>query len=543
MPLLRSGNCRVAASSLLAVLVFAGSLLASGQTAVTTYHYDNNRTGWNQNESVLTPANVKSKTFGRLETVKLDDQVDAQPLVVPGVLITAGPYQGTHDVVYVATENNTVYAVDVHTGTVLLKPSFGKPVPYPLGCTNNGPNVGINSTPVIDLSSNTLYVMIYTQDPSGPAYRLHALDLGSLADKVTPEVVTASHTLNNGTTFTFNAKYQRQRPALLLANGSIYAGFGSFCDFGANLSRGWLLGWTAGSLTPFPSNEILDQQATDRDSFFLSSIWMSGYGPATDDTGNIVFVTGNSDPGTYDGITNIQESVVKMSPTLTTVLDVFTPNNQVSLDQGDVDFGSGGALMLPDQPGSIPHLAVAAGKAGTMFLMNEDNLGGYSPVKNNVLGSYSVGGCWCGQSYYVDPTDGLGRVVSSGGTLVEVWSVQTSPQVSLKLQNSSNPIVGGQDPGFFTSISSNGNANPIIWALARPAYTKAAPLRLLALNPDAGKVPIKQLFAVTAGAWPNLGGNANLVPVVANGQVFVASNKQLRIFGLRPQKATNWAKK
>lgn len=131
----------MAASSLLAVLVFAGSLLASGQTAVTTYHYDDNRTGWNQNESVLTPANVKSKTFGHLETVKLDDQVDAQPLVVPGVLITAGPYQGTHDVVYVVTENNTVYAVDVQTGTVLLKPNFGKPEPSPLGCTNNGPNV------------------------------------------------------------------------------------------------------------------------------------------------------------------------------------------------------------------------------------------------------------------------------------------------------------------------------------------------------------------------------------------------------------------
>ena len=150
---------------------------------------------------------------------------------------------------------------------------------------------------MIDLSSNTLYVMIYTQDPSGPAYRLHALDLGSLTDKVTPQVVTASHTLTDGTTFKFNATYQRQRPALLLANGSIYAGFGSFCDFAANLSRGWLLGWTAGSLTPFPSNQLLDQQATDPDTFFLSSIWMSGYGLATDDAGNILFVTGNSDPG------------------------------------------------------------------------------------------------------------------------------------------------------------------------------------------------------------------------------------------------------
>ncbi len=265
MPGLRNGNYRIGGTAILAVLVFisASTLLAGGQTAVTTYHYDNYRTGWNQSETVLTPASV-GNLFGLLRTVALDDQVDAQPLVVPGVQITAGAYPGTHDVVYVATENNTVYAIDVHTGTVLLNPNFGTPVSYPLGCTNNGPNVGINSTPVIDPSSNTLYVMIYTQDPSGPAYRLHALDLGSLTDNVTPQVVTASHALTNGTTFNFNATYQRQRPALLLANGSIYAGFGSFCDLAPNLSRGWLLGWTAGSLTPFPSNQLNDQQATDK---------------------------------------------------------------------------------------------------------------------------------------------------------------------------------------------------------------------------------------------------------------------------------------
>src|ERR1035438_2630390 len=336
MPRTRPMQCSLGFAAI-AILIFIVSIasapLAVGQTAVTTYHYDNYRTGWNQAESVLTPANVVKGKFGLLHSVPLDDQVDAQPLVVPGVIITAGSFQGAHDVAYVATEGNTVYAIDVHSGTALLNPNFGPAVSYPLGCGNNGPRVGINSTPVIDSNSNTLYVMIYTQDKSGPAYRLHALDLGSLTDKIAPQVVTASHTLSNGTTFNFNARYQRQRPGLLLANGSIYAGFGSFCDFAGNLSRGWLLGWTAGTLTPFPSNQLLDQQATDQDSFFLSSIWMSGYGLATDDAGNILFVTGNSDPNTYDGITNIQESVVKISPTLTTVLDVFTPMNQVGLDQ------------------------------------------------------------------------------------------------------------------------------------------------------------------------------------------------------------------
>jgi hypothetical protein len=530
-------------SAAIALLTFisVNPVPATGQTAVTTYHYDNYRTGWNQNESVLTPANVVKGKFGLLHTVPLDDQVDAQPLVVPGVTITAGSYQGLHDVAYVATEGNTIYAVDVNTGTVLLSPNFGRAVSYPLGCGNNGPRVGINSTPVIDPNSNTLYVMVYTQDKSGPAYRLHALDLGSLTDKIAPQLVAASHPLTDGTTFNFNATYQRQRPGLLLANGSIYAGFGSFCDFAANLSRGWLLGWTAGSLTPFPSNQIFDQQAMSPNSFFLSSIWMSGYGLAADDEGNILFVTGNSDYSgtTYDGVTNIQESVVKVSSTISTVVDLFTPDNQASLDQSDADFGSGGVLVLPDQPGSIRHMAVAAGKDGNMYLMNEDNLGGYSPSKNNVLGTYNVGGCWCGQSYYVDPTDGVGRVVSSGGSNVQVWKIQTSPKVALTRLEFSANIGGQQDPGFFTTISSNGTANPIIWALNRPLATAKAPLDLFAFNPDGGKNKntIKQLFKTKAGYWPNLGGNSNLVPVVANGQVFIASNKVLQIFGLISGKA------
>ncbi len=537
-------TCLLAAAIAILIFLGASALVAAAQTSVTTYHNDNFRTGWNPNESTLTTANVKRATFGLQHTVALDDQVDAQPLVVPGVMITAGQFQGTvHDVAYVVTENNTVYAIDVHTGTVLLNPNFGAPVTRPLGCGNNGPHVGITSTPVIDLGSNTLYAMVYNQDQSVQNYRLHALDLGSLTDKVSPQVVTASHTLTDGSTFTFNAKYQRQRPGLLLANGSIYAGFGSFCDFSGNLSRGWLLGWTAGTLAPFPSNQVLDIQATDSNSFFLSSIWMSGYGLAADDSGNLLFVTGNSDAGTYDGVTNIQESVVKISPTLTTVLDVFTPSNQVSLDQGDVDFGSGGVLFLPDQPGSTPHMAVAAGKDGNMYFMNEDNLGGYSPNKNNVLGTYSVGGCWCGQSYYRDAS-GTGRVVSSGGNNVRVWQVQTSPNPALSLLKTSAYIMSLQDPGIFTSISSNGTSNPVIWAVSRPQSYGKYPLFLYAFDPAAGKSStLKRLYRVKAGFWPNTGGNSNLVPVVANGQVFVASNKVLDIFGLLGNSKTQAKKK
>ncbi len=504
------------------------------QTAVTTYHYDNNRTGWNQTETALTPATVGSSSFGLLKTVTLNDQVDAQPLFVPGVQITAGNYQGTHDVVYVATESNTVYAIDAESGTVLLSPKFGPPVVSPLGCGNNAPNVGITSTPVIDLSSNTLYVMVYNQTSSGPAYYLRALALGSLTDKVKPQLVTAAHTLSNGSVFNFNATYQRQRPGLLLSGGVIYAGFGSFCDLGTNLSRGWLLGWSAGTLAPLPTNQLTNQLASSPDTFFLSSIWMAGYAPATDDSGNILFVTGNSDysGNTYNGVTNIQESAVKVTSTLSTVLDLFTPSNQASLDEEDGDFGSGGILVLPDQPGATPHLAVAAGKDGQMYLMNEDSLGGYSTTKNNVLGTYSIGDCWCGQSYYENPSDGTGRVVSSGGNNIMLWKVVTSPTVKLTKVAQVAIGAGVQDPGFFTTISSNGKSTPIVWALSRPQNSNQAPLYLYAFNPQVGGGTLKQLFQATAGTWPNLGGDSNLVPVVANGEVFVASYKQLSIFGL-----------
>jgi hypothetical protein len=515
-------------------ILLAGASLSFAQFAVPTYHYNNSRTGWNSSETILTPANVNSTTFGVLKTVALDDQVDGQPLVVPSVKITAGTHQGVHSVVYVATEGNTVYAIDANTGTILLSPNFGKPVSMPLGCNNNGPNVGINSTPAIDPAESVLYVIVYTQTASGPTYFIHALDLGSLTDKVAPRQITGSHALADGSVYTFNATVQRQRPGLLVANGNVYAGFGSFCDFATNLSRGWLLGWQTGTLTPLASNQLNDTQPTSPDSFFLSSIWMSGYGLAADHAGNVLFVTGNSDFSgtTYDGVTNIQESVVKVSPTLATVLDLFTPSNQPSLDETDGDFGSGGVMLLPDQPGSVAHMAVAAGKDGNMYLMNENDLGGHSTTTNHVLAAVQIGACWCGPSYFVDPKDGLARVVSSGGAVVRVWKLTTSPSPSLSLVSSSPKISGGQFPGFFTSVSSNGTSNPIVWALSHPTAASQSPIFLYAFDPESGGTIMNQLLKVQAGNWPNTGGNSNLVPVVANGKVFVASHEQLQIFGL-----------
>ena len=520
---------------LLLVLACASPVIA--QTSVLTYHNDNYRTGWNSHETALIPANVNASQFGLLAAVQVDDQVDAEPLLVPGVNITVGAHPGVHDTVYIVTGNDTVYAIDANSGTILLRNHLGSPVPTPLGCTNNGPNVGITGTPVIDLTQNSIYLIAYTLSGSTPTYTLHALDLGSLSDKIPPQVVAGSHVLSDGSTFSFNATYQRQRPSLLEANGNVYAGFGSFCDYYPDLTRGWVLGWNATTLAPLTANELTDTQVGDSDDYFLSSIWMSGWGLAADDSGNVVFVTGNSDyAGTsYDGITDVQESVVKVSPDLSTLVDIFTPDDQVNLDENDTDFGSGGAMILPDQPNTIPHLAVAAGKDGNMYFMNEDDLGGYSPATNNVLGTYQIGKCFCGASYFVDPHDGLARVVSSGSSTLEVWKLVTSPKTRLAAVSHA-PLSSGQRGGFFTSISSNGNSNPIIWALARPTSRTNPVPTLYALNPDSGGSIMTTLYRGSAGSWPNWGSGFNQVPMVANGKVYVATNKQLRIFGLKSGK-------
>ena len=532
MPSLHRFGSAVAVASV-SVLFFCASV--SAQTGVTTYHNDNNRTGWNSNETILTPANVNASHFGLLTTVPVDDQVDAQPLFVAGVNITAGSFQGKHNVVYIVTGNDTVYAIDASVGTVLLSNHLGTPVRLPLGCNNNGPNVGITATPVIDIARNNLYLIAYIQGTSGPTYQVHALDLGNLTDKLTPMTVSASHTLTNGTSYVFNASVQRQRPALLEANGNIYAGFGSFCDEAGSTSRGWLLGWDARTLTPLATNQLFDTQASDVDSFYLSSIWMSGYGPAADDSGNVLFVTANSDPSgtTYDGITNIQESVVKVTPDLTTVLDLFTPSNWSNLDQHDLDFGSGGVLVLPDQPGSIPHLSVAAGKQGNLFLMNEDDLGGYSSTTNNVLATKFISPCFCGESYFA--YKGIGFILSSGGSSLKLFEVVTSPSATLN-PISSATISTGQNGGFFTSVSSNKNANYLIWALSRPLSKSAPAMTLYAFAPTPqGKLNL--IYSGVAGQWPNFTGDSNQVPTIANGKVYIASNQQLQIFGLLSTKA------
>ncbi len=514
------------------LITIASWLAADGACAepvtVATYHYNPERTGWNNQETVLS-AKAFPSNFGVLATVALDDQVDAQPLLVPAQSIAGG----VHDVLYVVTENNTVYGLDAHTGAVLVSRNLGPPVPTPLGCGNNGPNVGITSTPVIDLDGHHIIVMAYVNGTPSQ-YQLHAMDLVTLADDLAPVTVAASHTLTDGTTFTFDATYQRQRPALLLQGGRIYAGFGSFCDFEANHSRGWVLGWHADNLKPLPNSELNDTQASSPTDFFLSSVWMSGFGLATNGR-TIFFSTGNSDCNfyvspefcppqtTYDGVTNVQESVIGLMPNLAQRTGVFTPSNVYQMDIDDADLGAAGVLLLPAQP-SGDELAAIVSKDGRLFLLDQNALGTQLDLRQ--LGS----GCWCGASYYRG-ADGIGRVVTAAGSL-QTWQVSTSPVPHWVAESTTTTIPSSvQDPGFFTVVSSNARkaGTAIIWAVGRPTSTTGLMLYAFSATPVNGSLPL--LYAAPAGQWPNLGGNANIVPLVANGLVYVGAYQTLTIFG------------
>ncbi|MGA7534890.1 MAG: hypothetical protein WBW27_23720, partial [Pseudolabrys sp.] len=495
--------------------------LVAQKLAVTTYHYDNQRTGWNQQETTLTPANVGPTSFGVLAQVVLDAQVDAQPLLVPGQPITAGPTPGTYQVVYVATEGNTIYGIRASDGTVLLQRNLGTTVRTgPCNSSVDPPVNGIKGTPVIDVAANALYVIANTLISGNQTYQLFALNLNDLTDKIPPVTIAASHTLSDGTTYNFNAQYQQQRPGLLLASGNIYAGFGSFCDAFVGQTRGWLLGWQASTLAPLAANRLTDTLAqTSTNNFFLSSIWMSGYGIAAAPNGNLFFATGNSGPLTYDGVRNIQESVVKVDPTLVNLLDIFTPFNVNDLDNKDHDLGAGGVLVVPAQPGPIPNLAVAAGKVGPMFLLNRANLGGFTPGgPDNVLDEKTIGDCWCGPSYFMGP-DGVGRIVSSGGvegvnTQITVWKIQTSPVALVEEGAAILPLLGFagvQDAGTFTTVSSNGTkaGTAIIWATGRPTNSKTFAIHLYAYAAAPSSGALTLLYSSRAGSWPNAGFNAN----------------------------------
>jgi outer membrane protein assembly factor BamB len=501
---------------------------------VVTYHYDNLRTGWNSSEETLTPQAVRSSQFKLLKTVALDDLVHAQPLYLTNAHIKGA---GVHDVVYVATESNTLYAIDAENGQVLRKHNFGPSVPYtalPNQCTNNGPNLGITSTPAYLPFKGRMYLMTYTYPNFQPTYQIHQVDPATLEDTIKPVTVTASAKLSDGTTYRFDPTVSRQRPALLVSGDSVYAGFGSFCDAATDRSRGWMLGFSIDDLKPAPGNELTNARAHTPNNFFLTAVWMSGAGPAASLDGHVYFVTGNSDysGGTFKRPVNINESVVQQSDDLLEVTGLFTPHGPdigvSALDKVDEDFGSGGVMLLPAQTGQPSNLAVALGKAGKMYLLNADDLDNHAHGNAKAYDVVNGGSCWCAESYF-EAADGIGRIVSSGDNVIRVWKVKTGATPKLQKEvESTTEIQNGQDPGVFTAVSSNNHKDAVIWATGRPVEFDQGVFQLYAFDATTGKT----LFKGDAGKWPFPENNATIMPMAANGHVYVASYKTLSIFGL-----------
>jgi hypothetical protein len=348
------------------------------QQSVLTFHNDNARTGQNTNETILTPVNVNPRTFNLLFSCPVDGGIFAQPLYVPAVSITN---KGTHDVVFVATENDSVLAFDADTnGPPLWQTSFINPpagvtiVPAAdVGLASSAQNYGITGTPVIDPVSMTLYVEARTKEVSGSStnyvHRLHALDLGSGTEKfggpvIIHPVVTGSGQDNDGAGHVpFNGLRENNRSGLLLANGVVYVPYASLGDI--QPYHGWLLGFDAHTLEP---RGVFN--STPNGS--LGGFWEGGNGPATDDAGNLYIVSGN---GTFDATTNgdFSDTYLKLSPIGTNLVlaDYFTPYNEHYLSTNDLDVGGGGLVVLPDSVGSPPHphLAVGAGKDGFISLI------------------------------------------------------------------------------------------------------------------------------------------------------------------------------
>ncbi len=531
--------------SVIFVLLTISILMAWPAAAqdVLTYHVDNYRTGWFSSETQLTVANVTPSSFGLLYTVPLDARVDAEPLVVTGQLIQG---QGTHDVVYVATEADSLYAIDADNGSILWHSHFGIPVPdqYKSGDDNVFPFMGIVGTPVIDRNAGVIYFVSDSIGGAADVFQLHAVSLSTGRDTINPVAIQFSERLFDGTLWTFNPKYHLQRAALLEANSSIYVAFGSNGDINPDQSRGSMVRFDGTTLTSQISNKV----RTPSPAFYLSSIWQSGYGPAADQNGDIFFSTGNSDPRrpTYSQLFNHPDSIMRFSGDLSTLKDSFTTYNYFRLDQGDVDVGSGGTLVLPDQAGSIPHLAVAGGKDGRAFLVNRDNMGGYTAGgPDNIVQTISMGSCWCGPAYFVG-ADGVSRILTGGGNGVTSWTLQTSPSVRLIQEGSTgSAVVSGlpDDGGVIPVVSSNGTTpgTGIVWFVQKPASSSdqnpGPPVTLMAYSASNLQ---QQLVSITAGTWTHaVDSNANIVPTVSNGKVYVASNQQLRIFGLLGQPRVN----
>jgi hypothetical protein len=507
----------------------AGIARAYGGTPidVTTYHYDNSRTGWNPTETDLTPATVASPKFGLLTTLAVDGNVLAQPLLVSGFVMPGG---AVHDILIVATGHDSVYAYDAQTYALLWKVSLGKAQnSNDVGCGDVVPEYGVSSTPVIVRSSAgtaTLYV-VSAVEPSPGVFQsyLHALNLATGAD-ITPAVeIAPSAKLKGGATVGFDPQNQWNRTGLAYNNGSIYMGIGSHCDNNSYSITGWLLRYsnTLALTSAFHTIETPHGQE-------LASIWMTGFAPAIDASGDVFAVTGNG--GFASAGEDYGESVLKLSPALDDPpLSRFTPGDYGVLNNGDVDFGSGGVMLLPQVAGqAAPPLAVAMGKSAILYLLDQNGLDTTSKGDKGVLQSIRLGrvggGLWGGPAFF-DGASGPTVFAQINGDVLRAFSVDVGATPKLTdVAHGTSPAGYG---GSFPIVSSNGALahTGVVWLIRR-----SNPVELEAYDAQALGAPI---FAANIGAWSNQGQqNPFLTPIEANGRVYAPNYLSVSVFGLTP---------
>ncbi len=506
--------------------------VAVAQVNVTTYHNDNARTGQNLAETVLTPANVNPTQFGKLFSVALDGYVYAQPLYLSSVLINGG----THNVVYVATEHDSLYAIDADTGTVYwqvnLIPAGGSTVNggSDAACNDLVPEIGISGTPVIDVASKTIYLVTKTKESASFVQRLHAIDVGTHVEKFGgPKIISASVSGsgdgNNNGKIAFDPLRDNQRPGLLLQNGHVVISWASHCDVGPY--QGWVISYNAATLAQEAA------YATTPNGGF-GGIWMSGSGIASDSSSNLYFSTGN---GSWDGTANFGDSIVKLGPPSGgsfAKADYFTPFNQSSLSGGDTDLGSGGVLLLPTlSSGSHPSLMIEGSKEGKIYVLDRNNLGHFcstcasndtqivQEIPGAVTGVFSTPAYWNGLVYF-----------GGKGDTLKAFSFNANNSGLL----SNSPVARSSEtyafPGTTPSISANGNTNGIVWTLLTAGSASNTPAVLRAHNAS----DLTRSLYNSAQAANNrdlLAGAAKFaVPTIANGKVYVGGNRQLSAFGL-----------
>lgn len=494
---------------------------------VLTWHNDSSRTGQILNETTLTPANVNSTQFGKRFSFTVDQQIYTQPLYVSNVTIAG---KGKHNVVYVATENDSVYAFDAAgtPKTPLWHVNFTKSgqgitaVP----CGDNGgcaisTVIGITGTPVIDATSKTMYMVSFTKENGAYVQRLHALDITSGAEKFGGPVVIQATVPGTGDgskngMISFQALRQNQRPGLLLLNGVVYITWASFGDI--DPYHGWVMGYSASTLA-----QVSVYNATANGS--RGGIWHSGGAPAADTSGNIFLITGN---GTFDADTggvDFGDAMLKFSSSTLTISDYFTPDNQDMLDTDDLDLGSGTAVLLPKQSGPFPNELVSGGKQGTIYLVNRDNMGKFSPTSNNVIEMLtgSAGGYLGSPAYW-----NQGVYYSGVNDFVGVYSVTAGLLSTVPVTMSPTTYRLGCNP----SISANGTTNGILWAV-----DVVAPKVVGVLHAYDATNLTKELYNTTQNSSrDSLGVAVKFVPpTIAHGRVYLGTANALVVYGLLAQ--------